>query len=547
MAQENLTGQKVSFTYGRLIQKIDSSYYDGFGNPVYISDVSSLQISLVNYINDVSLNHSQFIWNNGILDVSVIGGSGVSKAYVDGSLSLRDASITALFKYNVSQDASIVSLRIVNTSQDASTIRIDASLNDTIDALDLFYNKTYVDTSLNLKTSYTYVDTSLFVRLKDSSLNPSYFKWNGGLLEPSIAAGSGDVTKAYVDASLFVRIKDSSLSISMFKWNAGYLEPSVASGTGDVTKAYVDASLVNIRTNYVSNASLGVDSFYYDGSSYLQSYSAAGTGIVGKWKYKTGTGDSDPGNAAFKLNNADPSLATFVYINNKTTGGADVRNILLEFKQGNYFYVQKLPDSTEYCVYKLTNSAIGASGYVKLPVEATSTSGSTFTNNKEFGFIFFITPGATSGDVTKAYVDASLVNIRATYIPDVSLSGDFTWAAGKLYADVSVIAGGAPKAYVDGSLAKRDASINWLYDNKVDPSTDYTTYSPITSDVSFYYNGDLVSEILTTNFHGTKTVNFLYDINGDVSTILINNYNVWQKEVTFEKDINENILAVHIK
>jgi hypothetical protein len=31
---ENLTGQKVSFTYGRLVQVVEGDYYDGFGNPL---------------------------------------------------------------------------------------------------------------------------------------------------------------------------------------------------------------------------------------------------------------------------------------------------------------------------------------------------------------------------------------------------------------------------------------------------------------------------------------------------------------------------------
>jgi hypothetical protein len=36
MGQE-LTGKKVSFTYGNLLQIIDSSFYDGLGNEVLIS------------------------------------------------------------------------------------------------------------------------------------------------------------------------------------------------------------------------------------------------------------------------------------------------------------------------------------------------------------------------------------------------------------------------------------------------------------------------------------------------------------------------------
>ena len=37
MSLYDLTGNKVSFTYGRLVQIASGSYYDGFGNPLNLS------------------------------------------------------------------------------------------------------------------------------------------------------------------------------------------------------------------------------------------------------------------------------------------------------------------------------------------------------------------------------------------------------------------------------------------------------------------------------------------------------------------------------
>lgn len=54
-----------------------------------------------------------------------------------------------------------------------------------------------------------------------------------------------------------------------------------------------------------------------------------------------------------------------------------------------------------------------------------------------------------SGDVTTAYIDGSL----AHFVRDTSFSGDFYWNGGYLYSDVSVIADGVSRLYVDGSLA----------------------------------------------------------------------------------------------
>ena len=72
-------------------------------------------------LSNLVLQHSAEI---AALDVSA-GGSGVSQAYVDGSLGARDLEITTLENYEVVQDGSI-SLNADNIAQlDASVVRID--------------------------------------------------------------------------------------------------------------------------------------------------------------------------------------------------------------------------------------------------------------------------------------------------------------------------------------------------------------------------------------------------------------------------------------
>jgi len=61
------------------------------------------------------------------------------------------------------------------------------------------------------------------------------------------------------------------------------------------------------------------------------------------------------------------------------------------------------------------------------------------------------------GDVTKAYVDASL----AKYFPEASLNDSyFNWVGGYLEPSVAGGTGDVTKAYVDGSLATLNASVN---------------------------------------------------------------------------------------
>jgi hypothetical protein len=174
-------------------------------------------------VKEASLG-TDFFWAAGLLEVSVAGGSGVSQAYVDGSLAQRDSSLN-------------------------NAARID----------------TYVNSS-------SYYDGSLNLRIKEASLNMDLFKWNAGLLEPS-TSGTGDVTKVYVDGSLAqrdaslnnaaridtyvnsssyydgslnLRLREASLNMDVFKWNAGLLEPSIASG--GVSQAVFDSSIGYLTT-----------------------------------------------------------------------------------------------------------------------------------------------------------------------------------------------------------------------------------------------------------------------------------------------------------
>jgi hypothetical protein len=149
---------------------------------------SYLDNSLTYYIKSASTGYGLY-WNNGLLDVSVAGGTGdVTKDYVDGSI-------------------------------------------------------------------------SEFIR----SVSTGYgLYWNNGLLDVSVVGGSGtgDVTKAYVDGSIAEFIRSVSTGYGLY-WNNGLLDVSVAGGTGDVTKAYVDGSISNFATNssvnlaFLKNTSLG--------------------------------------------------------------------------------------------------------------------------------------------------------------------------------------------------------------------------------------------------------------------------------------------------
>ncbi len=61
---------------------------------------------------------------------------------------------------------------------------------------------------------------------------------------------------------------------------------------------------------------------------------------------------------------------------------------------------------------------------------------------------------------------------------------------------------------------------------------DYSTYEPFPGVVSITYTGDEITNIITTNEHGTKTADFTY-VNGEVVQVDVNNYGLAIRQVTF--------------
>jgi hypothetical protein len=101
---------------------------------------------------------------------------------------------------------------------------------------------------------------------------------------------------------------------------------------------------------------------------------------------------------------------------------------------------------------------------------------------------------------------------------------------------------------IDAYQTIQDTSINVALNTAVsglDASTDYATYSPLIGDVSIYRTGDNVSQILTINSEGTKTVDFSYT--GDnVTQIDISTYGLVSRVITFDRDGDDNVIGIHI-
>jgi len=117
-----------------------------------------------------------------IQDASIEAVGGAWKPYVDGSLATRDSSIIALFAKNAAQDASIV--------------RIDASLNDTIELFDV------IDASFQALWDYNAIQDASIAALEAATPNVA----NGLqiLSDGSIGLGGQLMEDTTIDASNYV-------------------------------------------------------------------------------------------------------------------------------------------------------------------------------------------------------------------------------------------------------------------------------------------------------------------------------------------------------
>jgi hypothetical protein len=261
----------------------------------------------------------------------------------------------------------------------------------------------------------------------------------------------------------------------------------------------IDASLSIVMSDYLTDASLSSDFYWYQGTLRVD-VSVAGVNKL----YVDVSLLARDASITYNLNQINQLDASIIRID------ASIIEIWTQF---NYV------DTSLNSIWSQIND-------IDSSISDIYNSG-VFLKEASLGTSFywdsgFLEASGTGGGVSQEYVDGSLNNIRATYIPDASLSSDFYWSSNLLKVNASTA----------GSV--------------VSPDLDYKTYTPFTGDITFSYTGDLVNRIYTVNSIGIKDVSFLYNANDDVSTVTIKKYDASTRVVTFEKDVNDNIIAVHI-
>lgn len=200
----------------------------------------------------------------------------------------------------------------------------------------------------------------------------------------------------------------------------------------------------NWKVVYTSGAGAVTELPLGDEGTFLQSngvaaaptWEPAGGASLGEvWQYVSGTTDSDPGSGKFKLNNASPPSATWIYVSDSADNGADFSNILQALGSNDRIYIQEQKDSTRYHVYKVTGDAVDGTTYVKIPVTAES-SGSNIQTSRKCGFVFLFSSGGGSGSGNMTYHGektsySAVLSISSPNVGDTALLNDDTFAPEK--------------------------------------------------------------------------------------------------------------------
>jgi hypothetical protein len=438
---------------------------------LYVTN-ASIGIALNSFATNASINTAGFATN------ASIGLAGFAKQiYLDGSLSLRDSSITWLYNNTLTNAA----LNTYATNASVGLAIIPFATNVSIGLAGFATNA-----SVNIAgfTTNVSVNNALTQFIRSASTGIT-LAWAGGILDVSIVGGTGP-SFAYVDGSLLTI--DSSI-IWLF---ANKLGPAELANylTPYATIVYVDdnfATNLDVSTalyNYWTSAQVQTELLNYITQVYVDGSLALQQLQINSIDNRITTLESSTGNVNFIY--VDGSLATrdssiILLFNNlfSTDTSLDLLTIryniaevslgLLEASMGDY----------------ATNASVNAAGFIKnsslnflwnwqltqdatialiIGSNATQQSQITSLQNKNttqdssIDWLMLQTAGEITTEYFHEYVDGSLYNINgriddlynSDFIRSVSTGTGLFWNAGLL--DVSVI-GDVTRAYVDGSIS----------------------------------------------------------------------------------------------
>lgn len=100
-----------------------------------------------------------------------------------------------------------------------------------------------------------------------------------------------------------------------------------------------------------------------------------------RFNWDTDTTATDPGTGGIKVNNADLSFVTEIYVSDTTLSGFDFEEQFNQANRGDVFSIIKSTDRGDFLTTRVTAATIDNNGWHTIPVTTTSTNGS-FTDGE---------------------------------------------------------------------------------------------------------------------------------------------------------------------
>jgi hypothetical protein len=228
-----------NLTVGNDVSISGNLYVDGstFQQDITIYDTSVYDWTV---LNDASVVGDLYVQNINILDAI---SAASSTTYVDGSLSLRDASISSLFVENDSQDTSIAWLNSYRIIQDISIAALESSIGTSMD-----YN--YVDGSLSARdTSIAWLRQYQIIQDASIAAGSSIDVSLGGLSDVNLSGAQSDYSVIRYDSASNEWWDESPVDVTDILQKKAIWGSPASNGSGGQGDLQFDASYLYVCTS----------------------------------------------------------------------------------------------------------------------------------------------------------------------------------------------------------------------------------------------------------------------------------------------------------